>query len=301
LFGAYPSLRALTTDEDAKCLGPAWMQKWLIMRFAQRRMWMQSHSLSRRVLTLTGRFSMFRATDIVQEEFIHMVEADHLDHWFWGSFRFLSGDDKSTWYCLLKQRAEMIYVPDAMVYTIEYVEGKAFKRACDNVLRWSGNMLRNGMRAIVLGPRIVPPFIWWCLIDQRLTIWTTLAGFFTAMSVAHFINPSFIFTYFLWIAATRFLMSSTLFLYSNRIHMSYPLILYCNQLLLAFVKAYMIFRLPQQRWANRLDQRSGDDLVKSGTNRYFAGYLNTFYMVLLLFGVLLMSGVLYVPAMAQIF
>ncbi|MFT7221768.1 MAG: glycosyltransferase Alg8 [Candidatus Azotimanducaceae bacterium] len=43
-----------------------------------------------------------------------MLEADHLEHWLWGNFRFLSGDDKSTWYYMLTQDAKMLYVPDAL-------------------------------------------------------------------------------------------------------------------------------------------------------------------------------------------
>jgi mannuronan synthase len=299
LFGSIPTLQALTTDEDALCIGPAWIQKWLTMRFAQRRLWMQSHSMSRRVLTLTGRFSVFRATNVIEEEFIRLVEADHLNHWFWGNFRFLSGDDKSTWYYLLCKQAEMLYVPDAIVYTVERIEGNGLKRARDNILRWSGNMLRNGMRAILLGPRIVPPFIWWCLIDQRLVILTTLAGFFTAVFVTFFIKPVFIFTYVLWIMMTRLLMSMAMFFYSSRIHISYPLILYGNQLILAFVKAYLIFRLPQQRWANRNDQRD-EKLIRQKKNRIFPLYQNVFYTVVLMLAILIFTGTLTVPDARQI-
>jgi len=58
---------------------------------------MQSHALSGRVLTLTGRMSVFRGEHLTKIDFIRLVEADCLDHWLWGRFRFLSGDDKSTW------------------------------------------------------------------------------------------------------------------------------------------------------------------------------------------------------------
>jgi mannuronan synthase len=299
LMATFPSLQALTTDEDAICVGPAWMQKWLTMRFAQRRMWMQSHSLSRRVLTLTGRFSIFRARTVVEEEFIRLVEADSLAHWFWGNFRFLSGDDKSTWYYVMGHRGDMLYLPDALVYTVERIQGNGLRRAFENVLRWSGNMLRNGARAIALGPKVVPPFIWWCLIDQRLIILTTLLGFFTAISLILFVNPAFIFTYILWIMITRLLMSSALFFYSGRIHMSYPLILYVNQLVLAFVKAYLIFRLPLQRWSNRMDQRA-DERIGQQKNRIFPLYQNVFYMLLLVLGVLLSAGLIEWPDIQQV-
>ncbi|MEO1000821.1 MAG: glycosyltransferase, partial [Pseudomonadota bacterium] len=48
LFRAYPDLQACTTDEEVVCLGPAWVRSWLNMRFAQRRLAMQSHALSGR-------------------------------------------------------------------------------------------------------------------------------------------------------------------------------------------------------------------------------------------------------------
>ena len=96
--------------------------------------------------------SVFRAQHIVQEEFIRLQEADYLNHWLWGTFRFLSGDDKSTWYTLLKYGVRMTYVPDASGTTIEVVEGSGYRRMVENLRRWSGNMLRNGARAIALGP-----------------------------------------------------------------------------------------------------------------------------------------------------
>ena len=159
LFAADPALHALTTDEDCEVIGPAWVGSWLDMRFAQRRLGMQSHALSGRVLTLTGRFSMFRATHITSAAFIGLVANDTLDHWLWGEFRFLSGDDKSTWYALLRHGVGMLYVPDAHGYTIEVIEGNGIRRMVENLRRWSGNMLRNGRRAIALGPRRMPLFI----------------------------------------------------------------------------------------------------------------------------------------------
>jgi glycosyltransferase Alg8 len=300
-LGAFRHIQALTTDEEAVCERPAWMQKWLALRFAQRRMWMQSHSLSNRVLTLTGRFSVFRAANVVDIEFIRLIEADYLRHWFWGNFRFLSGDDKSSFYYLLSHRCGMVYVPDAMVYTIERIEGSAVKRALDNTLRWSGNMLRNGMRAIRLGPRVVPPFIWWCLIDQRITIWTTLAGVITAISTILFIKGDFIFTYILWIMLTRFLMSIALFFYTERLHMSFAPALYCNQLLTAFAKIYLIFRLPQQRWANRKDQSFNHKLMSERSNRIAVLWINLFYLTAMALAILLLLKVLKWPDIQQIF
>ncbi|MBL4603906.1 MAG: glycosyltransferase, partial [Emcibacteraceae bacterium] len=174
LFKLYPDLQACTTDEEVICIGPHWVENWLKMRFSQRRLAMQSHALSGRVLTLTGRMSIFRASHLLRLEFIRLLEADHLNHWLWGDFRFLSGDDKSSWYYMLKHGAKMLYIPDALGYTVEVIEGSGMDRMVQNFRRWSGNMLRNGARAIALGPKKMPFFIWWCLIDQRLSMWTML-------------------------------------------------------------------------------------------------------------------------------
>src|SRR5437588_3333795 len=175
LFQINPKLGAVTTDESAIVHGPRWMQAWHDMRFAQRRIAMQSHSLSKKVLTLTGRLSIFRASLVVKEDFIRSVESDHLAHWLWGKFRFLSGDDKSTWFSLLQNGFEMLYVPDASALMIENIGSRPYERVQQNLLRWSGNMLRNGSRALALGPRRCGFFIWWCVLDQRMSIWTSLS------------------------------------------------------------------------------------------------------------------------------
>ena len=130
------------------------------MRFAQRRIGMQSHALAGMILTLTGRLSLFRAHYVTSHEFIDIVEEDFLEHWLWGRFRFLSGDDKSTWYYMLREGARTIYVPDAYCITIESIHGSGYDRMVQNLRRWSGNMLRNGARAIALGPRRVGLFTW---------------------------------------------------------------------------------------------------------------------------------------------
>lgn len=300
VFAAYPKFTAITTDEEVVMVGPEWTEKWLTLRFAQRRMWMQSHAVSDKVLTLTGRMSAFRAKPITEKEFIRNMEADHLYHWFWGSFRFLSGDDKSTWYTLLKNGHNMTFLPDVMVYTIEYIDGYGVKRARDNLVRWSGNMLRNGMRAIMLGPRKVGLYVWWCLIDQRLNIWTSILGFCTAISVSIFIESSFIFTYLLWVMFTRFIVGATLWTYSDRIRISYPFILYVNQLTTAFIKFYIMFRLPVQSWANRMAQKSGHELLKKPLMRIFPVYMTCFYFTVLIFGILLLAGILKLPNISQI-
>lgn len=264
MFALDPELQALTTDEEVICYGPEWMKRWLRMRFAQRRLAMQSHALSNKVLTLTGRMSMFRALHICNEKFIRTVEADHLDHWLWGRFRFLSGDDKSTWYHLLTVGAKMTYVPDAMVVTVEVIEGSGKDRMVANLRRWSGNMLRNGARAIALGPRQVGLFIWWCVVDQRLAMWTMLVGP-TLFVMACFWAQHLVISFMLWIVLSRFALCFWLYRFARKADLTWPFLLYTNQVLNASVKILLLFRPNKQNWANRGNQKSsgGDSSLEN--------------------------------------
>jgi glycosyltransferase Alg8 len=280
LFAADPHLGALTTDETVMVEGPKWIAHWLSMRFAQRRVGMQSHSLAGKILTLTGRLSLFRAHYVTDPGFIEMVEEDFLDHWLWGRFRFLSGDDKSTWYYMLREGARTIYVPDACCITIEFIEGSGYDRMVQNLRRWSGNMLRNGARAIALGPRRVGFFTWWCLVDQRIAMWTMLISPVLALGATLMLSSIFVPTYIAWILITRFVQSLVLWIYSPTVLLSFPVYLYANQMLNASVKVYCLFRLAQQRWTNRGDQKAGfGGSILDGMRRIMAGYL-TFVAVL---------------------
>ncbi len=283
LFASDAQLQAVTTDEEVICRGPRWIASMLAMRFAQRRIAMSSHSVSGRVLTLTGRMSVFRAKHVVEEEFIRLVEADYLRHWLWGNFRFLSGDDKSTWFYLLKRKARMLYVPDALGYTVEIIEGNGLDRMVQNFRRWSGNMLRNGARAIALGPRNMPLFIWWTLIDQRIAMWTTLIGPVLVLFVSLFYDGSFFFSYLIYLAFTRMIFALVLFHHARRVDLSFPLLLYFNQLINAGVKVYALFRLKKQRWSNRGNQKAGFS-AQGRLELYrnvMAGYLTALYLTLL--------------------
>lgn len=297
-FPLYKNMHALTTNETVIVHGPTWMKKWLDMRFAQRHFVMQSHALSNKVLTLTGRMSIFRASHVLNDDFIETIESDHLQHWLWGDFKFLSGDDKSTWYYLLKSGGQMFYIPDAMAYTIEIVKGNGFSRMKENLLRWSGNMLRNGARAMALGPRKIGFFIWWCLVDQRISIWTILIGLLTAIILSFAVTPAFLLVYILWVAFTRMCLSFVLFYYGGRIDISFPFLLYFSQIINSAIKIYLLFRLPRQRWANRGDQQASLNMDTRWKDRAATG-LTTFYCTCFFIIVLTYLGIISIPGIAD--
>ncbi len=297
LIQADPELQAVTTDEEVIVYGADWVRRWLTMRFVQRRIAMGSHAMSSKVLTLTGRMSVFRARHLTNLRLIRLLEADHLDHWLWGQFRFLSGDDKSTWYYMLLQNAKMLYVPDACVYTVEHIEGYGLERMKQNFRRWSGNMLRNGARAIALGPRKVGWFIWWCIVDQRIAMWTMLVSPVLAMLASWLHSPDYLISYVIFIMTTRMLLSLVLYTFSREVDISYPFILYFNQLFNAAVKVYCLFHLSKQKWSNRGNQSTKEGLGWINVYRnYFAKYVMIVYVCLLVISVLVYSELITVPS-----
>ena len=251
-FRLYPNMDALTTDEICSLDRDGVYRHWYNMRFAQRQLQMCSMALSCRVLTLTGRMSMFRARVACDPAFIRDVQDDYVNHWRLGRIKFLTGDDKSSWFHILRTGKEMLYLPDVQITTIEYPPSDNFFVGSTVLMRrWFGNMFRNGGRALALGPRPMGLFVWWCLVDQRLSLWTTLVGPVGAICLALTHNPFALFLYVYWVALTRF--TQTMFLLTVRPDVSwrYPFLLYFNQIYGSLVKTYILFRLDRQSWTRQ--------------------------------------------------
>ncbi|MCA8892753.1 glycosyltransferase [Hyphomonas sp.] len=251
-FTMMPDLAALTVNNTAEVRGSGLAQAWYAMRFALRNLYMSSLSLSGRVLCLTGRFSVFRANIALDAEFIDRLQLDILNHWRLGKLPMLTGDDKSTWYHCLKDGWAMIYLPDTYVSCMEELPKGGFLSASARLMqRWFGNMLRNSDRAILLGPRRMGLFTWWCLVDQRISMWTSLTG------------PVFL-TFFLlqgrWIAlpaylsvvlATRFIQTINVVHQGGLASPLVPLLLLHQQFVGSFVKIQVLFHLDQQSWTRQ--------------------------------------------------
>jgi glycosyltransferase Alg8 len=228
------------------------MRAWHRLRFAQRHLLMCSMALSGRLITLTGRMAVYPARVATDPGFIDIVQNDRLDHWRLGRLRLLTGEDKSTAFWLLSRGAPMLYVPDVKVVTVEHPPAADLPRASTMLmLRWFGNMLRANGRAVALGPRRLGPFLWWCLVDQRISMWTPLVGPIAALCLAVAATPAFLYAYVLWVMLTRLLQSVALLTVRPTIDGSYPVLLYYNQLYGAFLKTYILFRLDRQRWTRQ--------------------------------------------------
>lgn len=274
-FRLFPRLGALTTDELPVVQGSYLFSEWFHMRFAQRHQQMCSDSLSRKVMCLTGRFSLFRAEAALHPSFADQLENDNLDDWLWGRFKFLSGDDKSTWFWLLRHGYDMLYIPDALVYSIETLSGSVVDRAYENMRRWYGNMLRNNSRAMALGPKVTGYYLWYGLLDQRISIWTSLISpgcLFLSLLQGHFIAASIIAS---WILFSRSLM--LLLVFQGRPSAPKPIhlpILLATQWSSSLVKIWTQMNLAKQKWANRGNQSISADgtgrsrIAKLGISRF---------------------------------
>jgi len=264
LFAINENLGALTTDEDAILAGDDFphrvYRQWYKLRFAQRNISMSSMSLSNRVLTLTGRMSMIRASIVSTKEFITTVQNDNIEHPILGKFKFLTGDDKSSWFDIVKEGWDMLYIPDVVVYTIEEIpERNYFKGSIILMQRWFGNQYRTNERALKLSPKKFNWYPWYALIDQRVTMWTAPYGLFIAIFGAIHWGASILYAYIWWVLFSRLMMTYAYRLSRREILPTWPLFLYYNQILGSFVKIYIWNHLYKQSWTRQKTKLNTED------------------------------------------
>ena len=249
----FKNVGALTTDEGVLIEKKNLFRDWFILRFNQRQVMMCSMGLSNRVLTLTGRMSVFRADLATNPEFIDQIEEDFLEHWRLGRVKFLTGDDKSTWFWLLRNGYEMAYLPDVQALSSETQPRPTFF-ASSRVLmvRWFGNMMRTNGRALRLSPRKIGFFTWWSILDQRLSMWTTLTGPITVLLTALLVTPTILPLYTAWVMVTRYFFCIIIALFRGEwFPVTHPPLLYFSQVFGAAVKTFVFFRLDKQKWTRQ--------------------------------------------------
>jgi len=261
-FMALPELGALTTNEVAYTPGGSrWYKDWFNMKFGQRHIMFGSHALSMRVLTLTGRFSAFRTAAVVRSVFIEKVEQDFLEEPFHGRFRFLMGDDKSTWFQMLKEGWDMLYLPDRVCYALESRGGNFISESLSLLYRWYGNTFRNNKRALALGPKRVGGFlIWLSILDQKLSMWTALVGITSAIILSFRIHPVYLAIYIAWVLLVRSVQMAALAVGKHPVSIrTIPLMLY-NQWIGALVKIWVNSHLAQQKWQKGAEEQDAANL-----------------------------------------
>ncbi|HUG61831.1 MAG TPA: glycosyltransferase, partial [Methylomirabilota bacterium] len=294
-FALGSDVGALTTDEMCEVEGREIFREWYSLRFAQRQVLMCSMGLSGRVLTLTGRMSMFRAQIACDEDFIAHVQEDAIEHWRLGRVKFLTGDDKSSWYWLLKRGYRMLYVPDVVIETIEQPPADRFvDSAAMLMVRWFGNMLRTNGRAVALGPTPIGVFAWWAILDQRLSMWTCLTGIAFAVVGTLFVSPYAAVLYVLWVLSSRYVMMLFLLSVRRRVSVTYPFLIFFNQIFGSLMKIYIVFRLDRQKWTrqNTVSRRTSS-IWRDRYNRYSSLYMNAFGVTVFMTAVSISAGILH--------
>lgn len=296
-FFTNPDMGAVTTDEEVeiRATDMPLFRDWFMLRFNQRQVMMSSMGLSDRVLTLTGRMSVVRADLATNAGFIQQVQSDFIDHWRLGRVNFLTGDDKSTWFWLLKNGYKMGYLPDVASLSMESQPRPGFiDSALTLMMRWFGNMLRTNGRALSLSPNSIGWFTWWSILDQRVGIWTTLAGPISVLLGAVFVEPLALPAYIAWIMFTRYVYCWILATVRMQpFPITYPFLLYFSQITGAAVKSFVLFRLDRQRWTRQSARKARAITLPFGQR--LQGWSSTFSHSLALgwltLGVVLLSGI----------
>ncbi len=257
-----PRVGALTTDEAALIDKPGLYHDWFDLRFAQRQVMMCSMGLSDRVLTLTGRLSVFRASLATDPGFIEGIEHDYIDHWRLGRVDFLTGDDKSTWFWLLRNGYHTSYLPDVKTHSVETQPRDTFYDSAKTLMvRWFGNMIRTNGRALRQSPRDIGAFTWWSILDQRVSMWTTMVGPISVAITSYTHSPAVILVYIAWVMATRYMFCVYIALFNGTwFPVTHPPILYFGQVVGSALKIFVLFRLDRQKWTRQTAGAGGSDL-----------------------------------------
>jgi glycosyltransferase Alg8 len=118
-------------------------------------------------------------------------------------------------------------------------------------MRWFGNMLRTSGRAIALGPGRIGFFTWWSLVDQRISMWTSLAGAVFAILGSLFITPYAIIIYIAWIMGSRFVVTAVLLTVRKEVSLWYPFLLWYNQVVGSLIKTFIVCHMQRQKWTRQ--------------------------------------------------
>jgi len=262
----HKDIGALTVDNKDFVSGPCWVRDWYDLRMMQRHMQMCSLSLSERVLVLTGRWSLYRSELALHPSFSAQIARDTLHHWREGRIPLLTGEDKSTWRWIVEHGYKALYVPDVAVHPLEKLPTANFFSATVALKRrWYGNMHRGGLKAIPLGPRKLGWFPWLVLLDQKISMWTSLTGPIGCISVALLTGvPELIGLYFIWVLLSRTLHSMIVGALSDGWSPTFPFLMYYSQLIGSLIKVYAMFHPAQQKWTRQSTGRVATSSISSG-------------------------------------
>ena len=301
-FAIEKNLGAVTTNETAYIkTNSRWYKEWFKLKFAQRHILFQSHSLSKKVLTLTGRLSAYKTSIVIEEDFIKIIENDIITHPVHGKFRFLMGDDKSSWFYLLKNNYDMLYLPDVLCYSLESRDGEFLKLSQSLPFRWNGNTLRNNSRALALGAKTTGIFIWFVILDQRLNMWTSLIGIFSAILLGVFKSIYYFLFFIVWILFVRVFQLFILALGGHLVSLyTIPLMLY-TQWMGAIIKIKAYYDLANQKWSKGGEVQNSDNnhvMINSPLAGFIPKVMKFNAITIFIISLIVIHSLIYIPSFA---
>ncbi len=259
-----PNTGAVCVNEVPLVEGDELFVAWRWLRSVQRNQMMSSFALSRRVLVLTGRFSMYRSEILLQSDVINRIRKDFLVH----KDRYISlltGDDKTTWLEVLRRGYDMRYLPDVLVYPVEQQDWKKsfVSETIALTTRYSGNMARANLHLDAWRGAKGKLHFQYGLLDQRVSMWTSLLT--PTVLVFSLLFDSFdVFVLFLTYALLiKNLQALALFVTSRAYDPYFPYLIFYNQVMSSAVKIFTFAFLHRQKWNNQNNTSVQDDGVRT--------------------------------------
>jgi glycosyltransferase Alg8 len=184
-------------------------------------------------------------------------------------------------------------VPDVVVETIEQPPSPNFVESARVLMtRWFGNMLRTNARALALGPHKIGFFTWWAVLDQRLSMWTSLSGLSLAVLGSFFVSGWTLVYYVLWVMISRYLVVLSFLTTRPVVSVWYVPLLYFNQIFGSFIKILVFFRLDRQRWTRQnTTLKPSDTPIFDRFKRYSSVYVTVVAVAVYLAALAVVSGV----------
>ena len=259
---ADPKTGAVCVNEVPLVEGDRLFVAWRWLRSVQRNQLMSAFALSRRVLVLTGRFSMYRSDILLRKEVINRIRKDFLvrnDQYI----SLLTGDDKTTWLEVLRRGYDLRYLPDAVIYPVEQQDRKKnfVTETIALTTRYSGNMARANLQFDAWRTSRGKLHFQYGLLDQRISMWTSLLT--PLVLVLSLLFDSFdIFILFLTYALLIKNLQALALVATGRTYDPYfPYLIFYNQVMSSVVKIFTFAFLHRQKWNNQNITSVQDDGV----------------------------------------
>lgn len=247
-----PDLGAVVVNEWPLLQDGGLFGLWRLLRSLQRNKLMMAFALSDRVLVLTGRFAMIRASILLKPDVVNRMRRDYLltDQAY---IPMLTGDDKTTWLEVLRQGYAMTYLPEAVIHPIETPDlRKGFVRTVYALSqRYSGNMARANLHPDAWRNLNGKLHFHYGLLDQRISMWTSLLTpcilLFLLISGQ---IPAFV-VFLTYVLVIKNIQALALAMVSRHYDPLFPYLIFFDQVVQSIAKIHAFAFMHRQVWTNQ--------------------------------------------------